>query len=119
MPLATSSPHGYRPDVDGLRAIAVSAVIASHFYNDLLPGGFLGVDMFFVISGFVITASLAKQPDDDIRAFFLGFYSRRIKRLLPALVVCVVAACLVGALFIEPEAQWPLMKGGIFALLGI
>jgi peptidoglycan/LPS O-acetylase OafA/YrhL len=75
--------------------------------------------MFFVISGFVITASLAKQPDDDIRAFFLGFYSRRIKRLLPALVVCVVAACLVGALFIEPEAQWPLMKGGIFALLGM
>jgi peptidoglycan/LPS O-acetylase OafA/YrhL len=121
MLLATSFAHEYRPDVDGLRAIAVSAVIVHHFYNDLLPGGFLGVDMFFVISGYVITASLAKQPDDSIRALSLGFYSRRIKRLLPALVVCVMATCLLGALFINPQMSEysDSIKAGFFSLFGL
>jgi len=57
---ATTSTH-YRPEVDGLRAIAVLAVIAHHFWHDLLPGGFLGVDVFFVISGYVITTSISNQ----------------------------------------------------------
>jgi peptidoglycan/LPS O-acetylase OafA/YrhL len=121
MPQDTPFMHEYRPDVDGLRAIAVSAVIAHHFFNDLLPGGFLGVDMFFVISGYVITASLAKQPHDSIRALFLGFYSRRIKRLLPALIVCVVATCLVGAMFINPGASEysGSMEAGFYSLFGL
>jgi len=120
-PLDASFAHEYRPEVDGLRAIAVSAVIAHHFYNDLLPGGFLGVDMFFVISGYVITASLSKQPDNSIRALFLGFYSRRIKRLLPALVACVVVTCLLGALFIDPQVSEysGSMKAGFFSLFGL
>lgn len=66
--------HEYRPDVDGLRAIAVSAVISYHFYYALLPSGFLGVDMFFVISGFVITASLEKHNHNSIHSLFLSFY---------------------------------------------
>jgi len=52
---------GYRPEIDGLRAVAIAAVITHHFSDRLLPGGFLGVDMFFVISGYVITASLIGQ----------------------------------------------------------
>jgi peptidoglycan/LPS O-acetylase OafA/YrhL len=72
--LATPLAHEYRPEVDGLRAIAVAAVIAHHFYSDLLPSGFPGVDMFFVISGYVITASLANRPDESIRTLLLGFY---------------------------------------------
>src|SRR5262245_47806550 len=59
----------YRPDVDGLRALAVVAVIVNHFSNALLPGGYLGVDIFFVISGFVITASLVHQQSKSCFEF--------------------------------------------------
>jgi peptidoglycan/LPS O-acetylase OafA/YrhL len=113
--------HEYRPDVDGLRAIAVSAVIAYHFHNEILPGGFLGVDMFFVISGYVITASLAKLDRSSAQSFFLSFYSRRIKRIIPALIICVVVTCLLGALFINPrsEAYSSSMTAGIFSLFGL
>ncbi len=114
-------PYDYRPDVDGLRAIAVSAVIAHHFWSDLLPSGFLGVDMFFVISGYVITASLAKQPHNSARDLFLGFYARRVKRILPALVVCVVITCLVGSLFIDPGVSEYArsVKAGVYSLFGL
>lgn len=90
----------YRPEIDGLRAVAVLAVIVNHVSARLLPGGYLGVDVFFVISGFVITASLAHRPARSLADLMLGFYSRRIRRLLPALLVCVlitaVALCLVN-----------------------
>lgn len=113
--------HDYRPDVDGLRAVAVLAVIANHFSSDLLPGGFLGVDMFFVISGYVITASLAKHPHHSIQDLFLGFYSRRMKRLVPALAVCVLVTCLLGSLFINPELSdyQSSLKAGLFSLFGL
>jgi peptidoglycan/LPS O-acetylase OafA/YrhL len=117
----TLSAHEYRPDVDGLRAIAVSAVIAYHFYSGMLPSGFLGVDMFFVISGYVITASLEKAPYKTIGSFFLNFYYRRVKRILPALVVCVLVTCLIGALFINPHSEVfsSSMTAGIFSLFGL
>ena len=54
----------YRPEIDGLRAFAVIAVIINHFNKDILPGGYLGVDIFFVISGYVITSSLLKRPNE-------------------------------------------------------
>jgi len=80
--------------------VAVLAVIVNHFSARLLPGGYLGVDVFFVISGFVITGSLAKRPAGSLSDLMLGFYSRRIRRLLPALLLCVVvtavALCLVN-----------------------
>ena len=53
-------PHSYRPEIDGIRALAVIAVIINHFNRDILPSGYLGVDVFFVISGFVITSSLVR-----------------------------------------------------------
>lgn len=88
-PSSNTSPR-YRPEIDGLRALAVIAVIIYHFNKEVLPGGYLGVDIFFVISGFVITASLAKRQSHSPREFLLGFYERRIKRLMPALILCVV-----------------------------
>jgi peptidoglycan/LPS O-acetylase OafA/YrhL len=109
----------YRPEVDGLRAVAVLAVIASHM-KGVLPGGFLGVDVFFVISGYVITTSLAKHPYDSAGDFFLGFYARRVKRILPALLVCVLGTAFVGSLFVDPEtpAFASSMKTGLFSLFG-
>ncbi len=89
----------YRPEIDGLRALAVAAVIINHFNKDILPSGYLGVDIFFVISGYVITSSLAGRPSKNFSDFLVGFYARRIKRLVPALVLFVgitsVLVCLV------------------------
>jgi peptidoglycan/LPS O-acetylase OafA/YrhL len=80
--------------------VAVLAVILHHLSPRLLPGGYLGVDVFFVISGFVITGSLAQRPASGLGDLMLSFYGRRIQRLLPALLVCVlisaVALCLVN-----------------------
>jgi len=93
----------YRPEIDGLRAVAVVGVILNHFSERWLPGGYLGVDVFFVISGFVITASLARRPAEGLGDLMLGFYSRRIRRLLPALLVCVgVTALLLGLVSYDP-----------------
>lgn len=110
------SPVTYQAHIDGLRAIAVLAVIANHFSKSLLPGGYLGVDIFFVISGFVITASLVSRPHGALGPFLLGFFQRRIKRLLPALLVCVlVTAVLISAL--DPQPRTSLLTG-INALFG-
>ena len=65
------------------------AVIINHFNKDLLPSGYLGVDIFFVISGYVITSSLADRQSKNFLDFVTGFYERRSKRLVPALVVFV------------------------------
>ncbi len=89
----------YRPEIDGLRAIAVLAVIINHLNKDLLPSGYLGVDIFFVISGYVITSSLAKNKYIKFHEFILGFYSRRIKRILPSLALYVIAISITAALF--------------------
>jgi peptidoglycan/LPS O-acetylase OafA/YrhL len=94
----TASQLGYRPDIDGLRAIAVLAVIGFHAFPDWIRGGFVGVDVFFVISGYLIsTILLAGMERDSFR--FSQFYIRRIRRIFPALIVvlltCMVAGWLV------------------------
>lgn len=82
----------YRPEIDGLRTVAVIPVIL--FHSGLaLPGGFVGVDVFFVISGFLITSILIDERTTTGRISILGFYERRARRIIPALVL-VVAACL-------------------------
>src|ERR1700730_3826549 len=83
----------YRPDVDGLRAVAVIAVVAFHAFPTYFPGGFIGVDVFFVISGFLISTIILKQLR---RSTFTvaTFYRRRIRRIFPALAI-VLAACLL------------------------
>jgi peptidoglycan/LPS O-acetylase OafA/YrhL len=91
---------GYVPGIDGLRAVAVLSVLLYHLDHALLPGGFAGVDVFFVISGYVISRSLHASNAATLGAFILGFYQRRILRLLPALVVFLIAASFACALFV-------------------
>ena len=102
---ASLSPDVYRADVDGLRAVAVIAVIVFHFNANWLPGGFVGVDIFFVISGFVVTGSLMREPSDSMAAFLGAFYLRRIKRLAPALVVVIMFTSMLMGLFLPPFTQ--------------
>jgi len=80
----------YRPDIDGLRAIAILAVIAYHAGIPGFSGGFVGVDVFFVISGFLITRLLIEEARVTGTIHFLGFYSRRMKRLMPAFFSVVI-----------------------------
>jgi len=101
----------YRPEIDGIRALAVISVIISHFDKDLLPCGYLGVDIFFVISGYVISSSLYYSPARDLADFILGFYSRRIKRLIPALILCVLLTGVLICLF-DPGPKVSLKTGG-------
>lgn len=91
----------YRPHVDGLRAVAVLSVIAYHLSPKLLPGGYLGVDVFFVISGFLITSVIwreAKNGDFSI----LRFYERRIRRIMPALLVLLAVSSAIGTCLLLP-----------------
>jgi peptidoglycan/LPS O-acetylase OafA/YrhL len=109
--------YPYRPEIDGLRAFAVTAVIVNHFNKELLPNGYLGVDIFFVISGFVITASMAGRPSENLRDFLIGFYSRRVKRLVPALILFVLISSVLICLFNpSPGAS---LETGMAALLGL
>ncbi len=108
---------GYRPEIDGLRAFAVVAVIINHFNKDFLPGGYLGVDIFFVISGFVITSSLYQRPSKNFKDFISGFYERRIKRLVPALSVFVLITSVAICLF-NPEPGFSL-RTGLTSLFGL
>ena len=107
----------YRPEIDGLRAFAVVAVIINHFNKDILPGGYLGVDVFFIISGFVITSSLYQRPSKNFKDFIYGFYERRIKRLVPALSVFVLITSISICLF-NPNPILSL-KTGITSLFGL
>ncbi|ONZ58405.1 acyltransferase family protein, partial [Burkholderia cenocepacia] len=85
----------YRPDIDGLRAFAVLAVVVFHAFPSVLPGGFVGVDVFFVISGYLITGILLADLGTD-RFSFGRFYARRIRRIFPALVVVLLATYGMG-----------------------
>lgn len=116
----TSQSEKYRPEIDGLRAFAVIAVIINHFNKNLLPSGFLGVDIFFVISGYVITSSLSTKEHRSLKNFILGFYARRIKRIMPALIVCIALTCVIGFLFIPVSSDYlEIWKTGIYALFGL
>lgn len=95
----------YLPGVDGLRAVAVLSVILFHLDEHLLPGGFTGVDVFFVISGYVISRSLASSDARSLGAFLLDFYKRRVLRIFPALLVCLLVTGLFTILFI-PRGFW-------------
>lgn len=114
---AASARSAYRPEIDGLRALAVVVVIVNHFQKSLLPSGYLGVDIFFVISGYVITASLVGRQSKGFPDFLAGFYERRIKRLLPALVAFVLVVSLCLCLF-NPDPG-AMLEVGLKALFGV
>ena len=112
---STKSP--YFKEIDGLRAFAIITVIINHLNKNFMPGGYLGVDIFFVISGFVITSSLNGRTSTTFKEFIKSFYARRCKRLLPALIIFVLAISIMVCLF-NPYPSVAL-KTGLTSLFGI
>ena len=96
-------PSKYRPDVDGLRAIAILLVLNFHAFPDVAPGGFVGVDVFFVISGFLITGIITRELERG-RFSLIAFYNRRIRRIFPALIVVLAATLALGWFWMLPSA---------------
>ena len=92
----------YRPDIDGLRAVAVLAVIAYHGFPWLLPGGFCGVDVFFVLSGYLITGIIRRELDEG-RFSLGGFWARRIRRIFPALATTLLLCLVLGHRLLLPS----------------
>lgn len=99
---AASNKLSYRSDIDGLRAVAVLLVVVFHSGLDLIPGGFIGVDIFFVISGYLISSIVLNEINSGTFTF-LGFYGRRIKRLLPAYLVVLTVVSVVCFFTMIPE----------------
>ncbi len=98
----------YRSDIDGLRALAVVAVIIFHYFPTWLPGGLVGVDIFFVISGYLISGHIVQQMQAR-RFSLLNFYSRRVRRIFPALIIVLICSLCFG---------WMVMSVDDFGMLG-
>jgi peptidoglycan/LPS O-acetylase OafA/YrhL len=94
----------YRRDIDGIRGIAVAGVVIYHFFPEFLPSGFVGVDIFFVISGFLITSIIVEKK---VRGQFglIEFYERRVRRIMPALLVVLAAVIIFGWMVLLPH-EW-------------
>jgi len=105
----------FRPDIEGLRAIAVSGVIAFHFGLSDLPGGFIGVDIFFVISGYLITRHLIQEIGRSGTVDLWRFYGRRARRLLPASLLVIATTLAAGYFILAPSEQQLYAKGALFA----
>jgi peptidoglycan/LPS O-acetylase OafA/YrhL len=107
----------YQPALDGLRAVAVLFVIAYHLGWDWAPGGFLGVDTFFVLSGFLITSLLLVELQRTGRVHLAGFWGRRARRLLPALFLVLVAVAIYAAIAVPHDELHTIRGDGIASLL--
>lgn len=99
----------YRRDIDGLRAVAVLSVVLFHAFPAVLRGGFIGVDMFFVISGFLISSILLRELGQGSFSF-AGFYARRVRRIFPALVLVLLSCLAFGWLALFPDEYGQLGK---------
>src|SRR5690349_22586433 len=95
------TPH-FRPDIEGLRAVAIALVVVYHVGFGWLPGGYVGVDVFFVISGFLITSQLVRELSTTGRISFLGFYARRARRILPAATVTTIVTIIAAGILLAP-----------------
>lgn len=100
-PNTATHPLTYRPDVDGLRAIAVLSVVVFHLVHSWLPGGFLGVDVFFVLSGFLITTIIWREALDG-KFTLIRFYERRVRRIMPALLAVLALTTMVSLAVLLP-----------------
>ena len=113
------SGHRFRPEVQGLRAVAVLLVVVYHLNPDLMPGGYVGVDVFFVISGFLITSLLYREASGRGRVLLGRFYVRRVRRLLPAATVVLVAVGAVSLVFLPAtqlaETAWQLLASALYS----
>lgn len=108
----------YRPDIDGLRTIAVLPVVLFHFGFTAFSGGFVGVDVFFVISGYLITRLILHEVEQGSFSF-ARFYERRARRLFPAMFVTVVASLVVGQFLLFPEYLSQAAGSAIFAVTSL
>ncbi|CDF94312.1 MULTISPECIES: acyltransferase family protein [unclassified Pseudomonas] len=115
----TDMPHNdYRHDIDGLRAVAVIVVFIHHLSTNLLPGGFVGVDIFFVISGFLITSQVFSEIKNNTFSV-KRFYQRRINRIVPALATVLLASVVAGAFILSPADLNRLNLSALLSLLGV
>lgn len=116
--LKTSSPYNYRPDIEGLRAVAILLVIFYHAGFTSISGGFIGVDIFFVISGFLITSIIQKNIISN--QFNLSdFYARRLRRIAPALIVMILTCSITAYFVLLPEDLKYFSKSVVTALLSM
>ena len=113
-PTAKQAGSAFRPDIQGIRAIAVTLVLLCHASIPWAEGGFIGVDVFYVLSGFLITGLVVREIEKTGRVSIRNFYARRAKRLLP-LAALVLVFIGIGSLFIFPLARQTEIGGDIFA----
>lgn len=109
----------YRPDIDGLRAIAVISVVLFHLEGTLLPGGFTGVDMFFVISGYLITKLIFNELKVSGSFSFSNFYLRRLRRLFPALFVTLLLSFLAASQLLAPADLVEFAKSLVASIVSV
>ncbi len=119
--MRANSQISYRPEIDGLRALSVLSVIIFHFEIELfnkplLSGGFLGVDIFFVISGYLITSIILKELKSKKGFSFLNFYERRIRRIIPLLVFVILVCFPFAYLFLLPSSFVEFAKSALYSL---
>jgi peptidoglycan/LPS O-acetylase OafA/YrhL len=110
----------YRPHIDGLRGVAVLAVILYHAFPKVAPGGFIGVDIFFVISGFLISSILYADfgaPASKVGSVIMNFYGRRVRRIFPALIIVLVASYVLGYALLLP-GEFEKLAADIVASVG-
>lgn len=108
----------YRPDIDGLRAIAVLSVILFHIDKALLPGGFVGVDVFFVISGYLITNNIVQKMRSG-QFLISEFYRARIKRIAPAMMTVIAASLAAACAFMLPDDAATMAKSAVWSLASL
>ncbi len=112
-----SSSIPFRPDIEGLRAIAVALVVGYHADVPFLSGGLIGVDIFFVVSGYLITSLLSRELELSGGINLIQFYARRVRRLLPAATLVVVTVCLAEAILASPLVQYRVLKDAVATML--
>lgn len=115
-PLHYTASAQYRPDVDGLRTVAIVFVILAHAFPQFFGGGFVGVDIFFAISGYLIAGIIFKELKAG-RFSFWDFYAKRARRIFPALIFVLIVGTILGALFLTPREFKELGKEGMFGAL--
>lgn len=107
----------HRKDIQGLRALAVLLVVAGHLFPSVVRGGFIGVDIFFVISGFVITQQMLNSDQSSQGGFLLDFYARRVRRILPSALLVTVVTIWAAGKFLGPVAENETTLAGGWATL--
>lgn len=115
---ARSNATKYRADIDGLRAVAVLSVVLFHIWPGSLPGGFVGVDVFFVISGYLITTRIVEELGRDDFSL-LNFYGRRAKRIAPAMLVVVAVTSITAKMIMLPDDATAVAKSAVSSVASL